>query len=650
MMKKILGIYLSTKIARLTNRVNTANRVSIALICIMGCSTPSQTNLPASGKEADSGPSSGVETLVLFGTNDIHGALTPTLLKSRETGTDVPVEYEAGGAAMLSSYAKVLRSEFKDHFVWLDAGDEFQGSIESNSEMGAPMVQFFNQAGLTAAAIGNHEFDFGVNSLTLRMKEAKYPYLAANIEEKQSLTPASFPNTLPHLMIQAGHLKVGVIGLSTRDTPFTTQSKNVKDLLFTDLKAATLQEADALRKQGANVILLTAHVGPVCHSIIKTSKPRYLKKISDPQGSCNDDNELVQLLRALPAGTLDAVISGHTHQVIHQWIEGVPVVQGGAFGRYFNVVYLNYDWSQRKVLPEQTVIEGPIPVCTKVFRNQNDCNGDRTPPRIGRGALVRAKYHGQIIEPDFKITSLIQPTLEKAKILKERVIATAIRPIEIRHEGESPLGNLAADALKDLSKADFALINSGGIRAPLLSGPIHFEDLFRSFPFDNEISLIKVTEQELKMILRIAESGTRGVSSVSGLRVKLLDPSIEGPSDDLNGDGLSQPWKVNRLLGFTLPNGQPLEKGKLYTLATIDFLVNGGDDFKWPMSQIPKERVQISTGWIVRDAIEKYMTKKQTLNSENDPLLNPQDPRIKFEKIKLTPAPSKRKSRRKRKL
>ncbi|NDD92722.1 hypothetical protein EBZ37_11610, partial [bacterium] len=102
-----------------------------------------------------------IETIAILGTNDIHGNLAPLELKTREPEGTSPLPYTAAGVSALASYIGITRQEFDSAFLWLDAGDEFQGTIESNLAQGAPIVDFFNQNLLHAAAIGNHEFDYG---------------------------------------------------------------------------------------------------------------------------------------------------------------------------------------------------------------------------------------------------------------------------------------------------------------------------------------------------------------------------------------------------------------------------------------------------------------------------------------------------------
>ncbi len=601
-----------------------SNAISLfcALVCLfhISCSTEKKQ-----GRQED------LESIAIMGTNDLHGTLAPLELKSRENPGVPGVHYESGGLAYLASYVKILRKEFGDHFIWLDAGDQFQGSIESNLELGSPMVSFFNEHQLNASAVGNHEFDFGLAVLKKRMTEAKYPYLAANIRDRVTQDFAEFPNTYKNRVIQAGRLKVGIIGLSTVDTPIATRAHYVKDFQFADLVSTTLQEATDLRKQGAHIILLVAHAGLNC-DLGRSSLGRSIRKQTDPQGVCRDEDEIVQLLQKLPPQTVDAVVSGHTHQIVHHWIAGVPVIQGGAFGKYFNVVYLSYDWEQKRLNPDLTRIEGPIPVCRQVFQNQNDCNGDRPAPKNGRGPLIPYKFHSELIQRDEAMQAILDPFIKKTKLLKERVLSVAARPIEYSKQKESELGNLVADAIRTSAKTDFAYMNPGGIRTSLEAGPITYGAIYQVLPFENTVSRIRLTAEELERIIRVAQNGARGFGSVSGLKLKLLDPKYVAPFSDVNHDGRIDPWESSRMIEMRLPNGEKLDPDKMYTLAISDFLVTGGDDLKWAMSLISPDHIEIDTGMTIRESVIDYLEKVAIWNTPEAQLIDPNHPRLQFVK------------------
>lgn len=596
-----------------------------------------------------------VETIAIIGTNDIHGALAPMDFKTREASGTASVDYQAGGAAYLASYIKVLRSELGSKMLWLDAGDEFQGTLESNPNRGAAMVQFLSAAGLSAATVGNHEFDFGadpstpndlLSSLKMRMLEAKYPYLSANINNAATGEAETFPNTTPSRIFELGRVKVGVIGLSTIDTPRTTLPTNVKTLAFTSLHDATLKQAALLRASGAQVIIVDAHAGVFC-DLNHGPQGHMLRKPTDAQGRCRGEDEISKLLRSLPPGTVDGVVSGHTHSIVHHWIAGVPVIQGGASGRYFNILYLTYDFTHHQVISDRSRIEGPIPVCPAVFQNQGDCNGDRPAPKNGRGRLITPLFHRVAIHPDSSIQALLAPTFEIANRTKNQVYGQAATPLTANRGEEGALGNLFADALRSAAKTDFAIMNAGGIRSDIEAGPITYGEIFRASPFDNTIVTIRASGKQIRNILRVAESGIRGFPPVSGMTLKLIHPDVDAPSSDLNDDGKTDPWEINRLVEVRLPGGELLDDRKEYTLATIDFLVLGGDDWAWPISQINPQSIQY-TGILTREALASYIrtltNQDGAINSSKNPLVSSSAPRLSF----VRPAKTKKTRKRRR--
>jgi 5'-nucleotidase len=274
-----------------------------------------------------------------------------------------------------------------------------------------------------------------------------------------------------------------------------------------------------------------------------------------------------------------------------------------------------------------------------IFKNQGDCNGDRPAPSIGRGSLVRPTFRKETIKADRETEKVIEPAMDAAKKIKGEVYGNAVRPIDHERRAESPLGNLIADAIRTSTKADFALVNSGGIRAPFEQGPITYGEIFRTLPFENSLVVLTMTGKQLKQILRIGESGSRGFHPVSGLKLRLISPEADAPADDLDQDGRISPWEINRLIEVQTSDGQPIDDRKQYTLATIDFLVSGGDDYGWGMHQIPESH-RNNTGIMMRETVANYIRQLSAqdngINSVEHPLVNPTSPRIVFEKPKVS--------------
>lgn len=614
----------------------------IVLLCLMallsGCATPPSFET-ASRTSRPSDTTGDLQTLAIVGMNDFHGALLGREFRNPEPHT-------AGGAAVLAGHIDLLREVFGANLLVLDAGDEFQGTLESNAREGKPVVEFFNRIGVSAATIGNHEFDYGPEgdipfgtvgadprgALKARLREARYPYVSANIRYKNGKPLDDFPNLSPSVILSAGRLKVGVIGLATLSTPVTTRPENVSDLVFTPAAEATLRESRKLRAEGAHIVMVLAHAGLRCDRM--RPEPALMRRIEDAEGSCDPHDEIPDLLKALPAGTVDAVIAGHTHQVVHHYLQGVPVIQAGANGQYYNLLYLTWDWKQNKLTSSRTAIEGPVPVCERVFENQGDCNSLRTPPKAGRGRLVTPKFHGAEIRPLPSITGWAREIAAGVEEIKKKVVGTAGGPLTHDRVRESSLGNFITDAMREELRADIAITNPGGIRAPIEEGEVRYEDVFRSFPFDNDTVVLKLSESQLRLLLRVTQSGARGYYPVSGLRLTLVDFAEPAEGTDLNRNRRIDPWEIDRLVSVTLPDGSPLDKKRMYRVAIPDFLVSGGDNMSWIMSQIPKEQIVREGAPYLRDVAIAHFGRRPGVNSPADPLVRPDQPRLVLVKAK----------------
>ncbi|MFN7684816.1 MAG: bifunctional metallophosphatase/5'-nucleotidase [Oligoflexia bacterium] len=599
-------------------------RVAISLVSLLmawggmgGCATQSKGVRKTASIE-------NLQTLTILGMNDFHGALLAREFKE-------PERHTAGGAPVLAQHVRILREKYGENFLILDGGDQFQGTLESNSAEGKPVVEFFNRLGMSAAALGNHEFDFGPEgnvepgtpgsdlrgALKARMKQAHYPFLAANIRYKNGRELTDFPNLKPSVMLEAGKLKVGVIGLATIHTPGTTKPENVHDLVFTDAAEATLREASRLRKQGAHLVLVLAHQGLKCVRL--RPEPSLIRRAKDAEGACENDEEIPALIRAIPKGTIDAVIAGHTHQLVHHYLDGVPVIQSGANGLYYNLLQLTWDWSQNRLVDSETVIEGPIPVCERIFSNQGDCNAQRPAPHQGRGALVTPALRGVMIQPEPGVDAWIKEIAAVVEGIKKQVVGYSVVSLTHERMHEAPLGNFIADAMREGLKADLAVMNPGGIRASIEAGEVRYEDVYRTFPFDNAVVSLELNEKQLNLLLRVIQSGARGYYPVSGIKLTLLDSSAPAQGDDLNGDSKIAPWEINRLVSLTLEDGSPLQADRTYRVAIPDFLVSGGDDLGWVMSQFPKSAIHREGSLDLREAVIAHFKRSAQRGGHGSP-------------------------------
>ena len=206
--------------------------------------------------------------LSIVGTNDLHGAIVP--------------RDGRGGLATFAGFVENLRAaRARDGgaVLLIDAGDMFQGTLESNLNEGAAIVDAYNKIGYTAVTIGNHEFDFGPvgpsptpkaptedprGALKARAAEAKFPFLAANLIDIKTGTPVRWPNVQPSVLVTAAGVNVGIVGVTTSRTLQATicgQHHRPGDCAA---RHGHRDEAQRLRARGAAVVIVTAHAGGRC--------------------------------------------------------------------------------------------------------------------------------------------------------------------------------------------------------------------------------------------------------------------------------------------------------------------------------------------------------------------------------------------------
>ena len=281
-------------------------------------------------------------------------------------------EIRIGGSAVMSAYLKILRGGNFGGVVLLDAGDLFQGTLAANLSEGAVVIDAMNALSYDGAAIGNHEFDYGpvgpisvatqpgvdpFGALKARIAQAKFPLLSANIYESAT---GRRPSWLPGdglSMIERKGVKIGIVGLTTPQTPVTTVPVNVASLRFGSLATEALIAAKQLREKGADLVIAVVHAGAKCG---KWDNP-------DDTESCDEKTgEIFEMMRNLPPYTLDAVVAGHTHSVVAHKINGTPVIETYGLGRFFSTIDLFLDPVTKQVISTKTQITPVVPVCETV--------------------------------------------------------------------------------------------------------------------------------------------------------------------------------------------------------------------------------------------------------------------------------------------
>ena len=477
--------------------------------------------------------------------NDFHGALE---------ARSWPWSHgrAVGGAAALKPWLDSLARACGCTTIRLDAGDEMQGTLLSNFGFGLPAITAMNAFGIDAAAIGNHEFDWSVDTLRARMAGARYRFLAANISDTTGTARPGWAE--PWTLISRGGLKIAVIGLALKATPTNTTPRNVQGLAFGD-GAAAVRRVLPQARAAADFVIVVAHEGAFCDGPPATDPV--------PAPACHGD--ILDIARGLDSASVDLIVSGHTHSLVNTVVNGIPIVQARSSGAGIAVVdFVRLRGTKRQVR-----------------------------------ARIETPYTDQV-RPDAALGDTLRVYQRAIETVRSRPVARV--NVELRRTGqEYGLGRLIADAQRNVAQADVAIVNNGGIRADLAAGAVTYGDLYEVQPFQNRLVRLLATGKVLKEALEHVVAGDRADAHVSGLEV-WYDPGkragrrvtkltlADGRGVD---DGRTYTVAVSDFLaaggsGFTMLRGLPADDAGLVDL---DALIRYLSELRSPVEPPADERI-----------------------------------------------------------
>ncbi len=365
-----------------------------------------------------------VRTVTILYTNDEHG-----WMQGMEEGQ---------GAANIYALWESREAYRPDGpFLILSGGDNWTGPAISTWTEGRSMVEVMNAMRYDASAVGNHEFDFGLDALRLRSAEADFPYLSANTRWRRNGSVPVDLGILPFTVKTVNDIRFGIIGLTTLDTPFATNPENVAELNFISYERALRETAPVVRGNDIDLLLVIAHV-------------------------CL--NELVPLIRATADLDIAMMGAGHCNELTAQRIGDTVLLGGGFHFTSYARASFSYDIESEELIRSRF--------------SANDY-----------------QYEGQNQE----ISRLISSWSAETEEILAQPVAYLSSAVPRRSERlEQAIVNAWLDA--DMT-ADIAITNAGGIRIDLPAGLINVGTVVALMPFDNTIIAIEVKGSVIEQAL-----------------------------------------------------------------------------------------------------------------------------------------------------
>ncbi len=498
--------------------------------------------------------------VTVLSTTDLHGHVHPV-----DYYTDQPAQNGLAKIATLVQRARALDPEL----ILLDSGDTIQGtplayhSAVVDPPRRNPMMLAMNALDYDAMAIGNHEFNFGLDAFNHARRSARFPWISGNI----CLSDTDDPAYAPYLVKEVRGVRVGILGLTTPGVPAWETPVNYEGLRFTDPVAAARRYVDELRRRArVDLVVVAMHMG--LEEDILTGAPH--------PGQIENENAAVRIAREVPG--IDLILMGHTHREVPSLtINGVLLSQAGRWGEFL---------SRTTILLE---------------RDEPD-----TPWRVVGKTATTHPINDQV-PPDPRILEITQAAHDATEAWLNEPIGTAERTLSAENSRieDTAIIDLIHRVQLEAGDADVSLAASFNTAARIPEGEITIRDLAGLYVYENTLVVVELTGAQLKAALEHAARyflpGRPGAEARD-----FIDPSIPGYNFD-TAEGVDYVIDLNRGPGDRIVDltfqGRRLDPDRKLKVAINNYRHNGGGDYT--MFQDAKVLSRSNVG--VRDLIVQWV-------------------------------------------
>ncbi|MBD3367589.1 MAG: multifunctional 2',3'-cyclic-nucleotide 2'-phosphodiesterase/5'-nucleotidase/3'-nucleotidase [Candidatus Eisenbacteria bacterium] len=516
----------------------------------------------------------GLVRLSVIFTNDIHGGIDPTGATFMNPEFPPPL----GGAASAKAYIDRVREQAREeggYVLIIDQGDIFQGTPVGNYRNGESVIEYFNHVPIDLWTIGNHDFDEGIENLWHLVEMSEMPVLSANLRWEDG---TEIDLIEPYVMKDYNGIKVAVIGLTTTDTPQMAFPEHVKGVQFLPAIPTAERYVEEAREKGADIVFISGHMGlpydpeEGYEEMIQEEEERG-ETVREPLEEGKWGANAMEIAHAVPG--IDVFFGGHIHKGFDKpWEEpSTHTLLFQTYGRGSGVGHVDI-----LIDPETESIAGY----------------DLPSIRGGLITLFEDEHW-----PDPEMDAMVTAFVEEAEEGMDRVVGYTEVNLTRGGEGETRMGNLVCDAMREETDADFAFTNLGGIRDEIPAGPITPRQVFRVLPFGNSLIVYEISGRLLKQIIEYRVSADHHGVYMSGAEIVYNKTRPD----------------YDRITHFKV-GGEQWEPDKIYRVTTSDFLAAGNAGL-YMLPGIPDDQT-MRTSTTIKDAVIHYIERHTPINVELD--------------------------------
>ena len=407
-------------------------------LLLLGCR---ETTVPVPSSTAEENtvetavpPTEAIREITILYTNDEHGWMAG-------------LQAGASAANLMGLWRTVEQYQPDGNFLLLSGGDMWTGPAISTWFQGQSMAEVMNAMGYDGAAIGNHEFDFGLDALQERAAESDFPFLSANIRYKSDGSTPEDLGIRPYTIVTVNDIQVGIIGLTTTRTPTTTNPVNVADFDFIEYEAALREVVPQVKAAGAEMIVVPGHV-------------------------CQTELEI--LAQDVADLGIHLLGGGHCNELLASEVNDIVLLEGGTALASYAYATFQFDTASDTV--------------ASVDYGVQSNNGGAADPEV---------------------EAIVMRWQEEADAELNRTIGYSEQGLVRYGQGMQSL--ITEAWLWAYPTADVAITNLGGMRADLPPGEITLADVVTVMPFENVIMELFLTGEQLEVMLKQDSAAVGGV-------------------------------------------------------------------------------------------------------------------------------------------
>jgi 2',3'-cyclic-nucleotide 2'-phosphodiesterase (5'-nucleotidase family) len=493
-------------------------------------------------------------TITLYLTSDEHGWLNAKTDKARHVraGGVVAMQQALDDDGFVPGPAGLARG-----VALFSQGDMWTGPYESTVLHGTPMVEAMNALGYAAAAIGNHDYDFGQDTLRDHARHATFPLLAANLTDDHGDIP-DFAK--PFVVIDVGGTKVGVVGLTNVDSPTTADVKNMGGLHFLPYASSLQTWVPRARAAGADVVIVLLHDG--------SDEARALVPVAHALGVSviGAGHHHKQALALVPSTLVPSALDPKGANDDVTGLPDVLVCNPGAYLRAYCKLTLTVQDQHVRALAGALV---------PVERNLNDTHA--------------------------RNATLVQIVDDAERRSQEKGGEVLVDNVRTLPHGPGALGQFVVDSwLRAVPHAQVAITNIGGLRQDLEQGPVRVRDVVSVLPFDNSLVVLDLTGK----VIREALANTQSVAA--GVRFTYTQTAAQSAAD------------TRTIVTLTDTAGVPLDDDKRYKTVINDFMLRGGDHYRFASSDVRADETAVDWREPVFTALRELAAAHRSLDVQRD--------------------------------